>query len=54
MPPFLGNEIMKDAKVALAIFATVIVVGLLPLWLLALVGAVEVVMFVAMNVGGKE
>ena len=53
LPPLLGNEIMKDAKVCLAIFATVVVVGLLPLWLLAIVGAVEVVCFVAMNVGAK-
>jgi hypothetical protein len=45
---------MRDLKVALAIFATVVVVGLLPMWLLAIVGAVEVVCFVAMNVGGEK
>ena len=44
---------MQDIKVGVAIFATVVVVGLLPMWLLAIVGAVEVVCFVAMNMGVK-
>jgi hypothetical protein len=44
---------MQDIKTVLAITVTIIVVGLLPLWLLAIVGAVKVICFVAMNVEGK-